>query len=147
MRRRLRHDRPDEATELLATEQTARQALAEMRRMLGLLRADEDGASLSPQPGLDQVGALVEQVGDAGLAVELDVSGEPGRCRPASTWPPNASPRRASPTSCATRVPPARAWSCATATASSTSRSRTTAAGRVPSATARATGSSGCASA
>ncbi|MBW3665903.1 MAG: sensor histidine kinase [Actinobacteria bacterium] len=76
MRRRLRHDRPDEATELLATEQTARQALAEMRRMLGLLRADEDGASLAPQPGMDQVGALVEQLSDAGLAVDLEVSGE-----------------------------------------------------------------------
>lgn len=74
MRRRLRHDRPDEATELLATEQTARQALAEMRRMLGLLRADEDGASLAPQPGMDQVGSLVKHVSDTGLAVELAVS-------------------------------------------------------------------------
>lgn len=76
MRRRLRHDRPDEATELLATEQTARQALAEMRRMLGLLRTEEDSAALAPQPGLDHVGALVKQVGEAGLPVELDVSGE-----------------------------------------------------------------------
>ena len=57
---------------------TGRQALVEMRRLLGVLRGDgdADGApSLAPQPGLAQVPSLVEQVGRAGLRVELVVEG------------------------------------------------------------------------
>ena len=77
LRRRLRHERPDEAEELRAIEETARQALGDMRRMLGLLRTDEDGLALTPQPGLEQVGRLVEQLRDTGLAVEVAVEGEP----------------------------------------------------------------------
>jgi signal transduction histidine kinase len=57
---------------------TGRQALVEMRRLLGVLRGNGDGApSLAPQPGLAEVPALVEQVGRTGLAVELVVEGEP----------------------------------------------------------------------
>ena len=55
---------------------TGRQALVEMRRLLGVLRGDGDQApSLAPQPGLADVGSLVEQVGRAGLRVELVVEG------------------------------------------------------------------------
>ncbi|HYN16668.1 MAG TPA: histidine kinase [Actinomycetes bacterium] len=55
---------------------TGRQALVEMRRLLGVLRGDGDQApSLAPQPGLAEVPALVEQVGQAGLRVELVVEG------------------------------------------------------------------------
>jgi signal transduction histidine kinase len=57
---------------------TGRQALVEMRRLLGVLRGDGDGdaaPSLAPQPGLAQVPSLVEQVGRAGLRVELVVEG------------------------------------------------------------------------
>jgi signal transduction histidine kinase len=55
---------------------TGRQALVEMRRLLGVLRGDgEPAASLAPQPGLAQVPSLVEQVGRAGLEVELVVEG------------------------------------------------------------------------
>ena len=55
---------------------TGRQALVEMRRLLGVLRGDTDQApSLAPQPGLAQVPSLVEQVGRAGLRVELVVEG------------------------------------------------------------------------
>ncbi len=57
---------------------TGRQALAEMRRLLGVLRqADTAIPSLAPQPGLDEVAELVEQVREAGLPVELVVQGEP----------------------------------------------------------------------
>jgi signal transduction histidine kinase len=57
---------------------TGRQALVEMRRLLGVLRGDGDQApSLAPQPGLDQVPTLVEQVGRAGLEVDLVVEGQP----------------------------------------------------------------------
>jgi len=76
MRRRLRHERPQETEELAAIEQTARQALAEMRRMLGLLRTDDEGPALAPQPGIGEVGQLVENARTTGLAVELDVEGE-----------------------------------------------------------------------
>jgi signal transduction histidine kinase len=55
---------------------TGRQALVEMRRLLGVLRGDGQAPSLAPQPGLDQVPSLVEQVGRAGLEVELVVEGE-----------------------------------------------------------------------
>ena len=55
---------------------TGRQALVEMRRLLGMLRGDEEQApSLAPQPGLAEVPSLVEQVGRAGLQVELVVEG------------------------------------------------------------------------
>jgi signal transduction histidine kinase len=59
---------------------TGRQALVEMRRLLGVLRGDGDrdgdpAPSLAPQPGLAQVPSLVEQVGRAGLRVELVVEG------------------------------------------------------------------------
>ena len=57
---------------------TGRQALVEMRRLLGVLRGDGDGdqaPSLAPQPGLADVGSLVEQVGRAGLRVDLVVQG------------------------------------------------------------------------
>src|SRR6266540_4215630 len=56
-----------------------RQALAEMRRLLGVLRSDDDrsGPSLGPQPGLDQLPALVEQVRRAGLEARLEIQGEP----------------------------------------------------------------------
>jgi signal transduction histidine kinase len=62
---------------------TGRQALVEMRRLLGVLRSDGEAApSLAPQPGLAQVPTLVEQVRRAGLPVELVVEGEPGPLPP-----------------------------------------------------------------
>ena len=76
IRHRLRTERPAEAAELSGVEQTARQALAEMRRMLGLLRADDEGLSLAPQPGMDEVQRLVAQVRQAGLPVELALEGD-----------------------------------------------------------------------
>ena len=76
IRHRLRSERPAEAAELSGVEQTARQALAEMRRMLGLLRADDEGLSLAPQPGMDEVPRLVDQVRETGLDVELVIEGD-----------------------------------------------------------------------
>jgi signal transduction histidine kinase len=65
---------------------SAREALAEMRQLLGVLRRDEAGGDpkeLAPQPGLDQLPALVDRARAAGHAVELTVSGDP-RPLPAS---------------------------------------------------------------
>ncbi len=59
-----------------AIEETGRLALAEMRRLVGLLRTDADGPALAPHPGLDQLQALVAHVADAGLPVALSTDGE-----------------------------------------------------------------------
>ncbi|MEV5707333.1 histidine kinase [Actinoallomurus sp. NPDC052274] len=55
---------------------TGRQALMETRRMLGVLRESDGQSTLVPQPGVDQLPDLVQQIRTAGLAVELAVSGE-----------------------------------------------------------------------
>jgi len=55
---------------------TGRHALAEMRRLLGVLRADGE-AGLAPQPGLADLDQLLEQVRAAGLPVTLETSGTP----------------------------------------------------------------------
>jgi signal transduction histidine kinase len=57
-------------------EQTGRSALAEMRRLLGAMRSEGDGADLTPQPGVDSLDSLVEEVERAGLPVLLHVDGE-----------------------------------------------------------------------
>jgi len=58
-------------------EQAGRTALAEMRRLLGAMRNDGDDVELGPQPGLDALDSLVEDVGQAGLHVRLRRDGEP----------------------------------------------------------------------
>ena len=62
---------------LLSVENTGRQALADMRRLLGILRADGEPTDLAPQPGVANVDALAEQVRAAGMPVEVVVEGEP----------------------------------------------------------------------
>jgi signal transduction histidine kinase len=57
---------------------TGRQALTEMRRLLGVLREDDDdGGERAPQPGLAELDALVAQVRSAGLSVGYEISGAP----------------------------------------------------------------------
>jgi signal transduction histidine kinase len=59
-------------------EATANQAMAEMRRALGILRDTEQaGVALAPLPGLDRLPDLLDQVRAAGLAVDLTVKGTP----------------------------------------------------------------------
>jgi len=53
-----------------------RDALAEMRRVLDVLRDDGAAGSLAPQPGIDELKALARRMEDAGLPVELSVQGE-----------------------------------------------------------------------
>jgi signal transduction histidine kinase len=65
-------------TELASVEQLGRQTLTELRRLLGVLRADGDGTDLrEPQPGLARLDALLEHTRVAGLPVELVVHGRP----------------------------------------------------------------------
>ena len=61
---------------LLSTERSARDALAEMRRLLDLLDEGE-GASLAPQPGLDQLERLLADTRAAGAEVDLTITGKP----------------------------------------------------------------------
>lgn len=61
-----------------SVQDTGRQALAELRRMLGVLRPQGDAdPERAPQPGLGDLAALVEGLGDAGLRVDLTRSGQP----------------------------------------------------------------------
>ena len=60
---------------LAAVEETGRDALTEMRRLLGVLRRDHDGLELAPQPGLARLETLVERNRDRGLDVSLRVEG------------------------------------------------------------------------
>jgi signal transduction histidine kinase len=71
---------PDRARQALAAiSATGRQALAEMRRMLGVLRRDEDGTEpgRAPLPGIGHLGELLEQTRATGLAVSFTVEGVP----------------------------------------------------------------------
>lgn len=67
---------------LEAIEHTSRQALGEMRRLLGMMRAGADEMALAPQPSLAFLPDLCEQVSRAGLPVELEVVGEPAEVPP-----------------------------------------------------------------
>lgn len=68
---------PDAASEAMASVETAgRQALAEMRQLLGLMRPANAKASLAPQPDIKGLPKLVEQVKDAGIDVQLNVRGD-----------------------------------------------------------------------
>ncbi|WP_433274654.1 sensor histidine kinase [Actinosynnema sp. CS-041913] len=68
---------PDQARgALLAVEAGGRAAMSELRHVMGLLTVDGP-ADLAPQPGLDQIQALVARVRDTGVPVGLTVAGTP----------------------------------------------------------------------
>jgi signal transduction histidine kinase len=64
---------------LQVIERSGREALTEMRRLLGVLREDDAERPLAPQPGVDDVDDLVSSARSTGLSVGLAVSGEPQR--------------------------------------------------------------------
>ena len=75
--------RSDPGREAMAeVSEAGRRALSDMRAMLGVLRTDDppaglNQAALAPQPGVTQLGGLVERVRATGLAVDLDIDGTP----------------------------------------------------------------------
>lgn len=77
----VRHKLPDtlgkDREALEDVERAGRTALTEMRRLVGATRDRGGQAELEPQPGLDNLGALLESVRSAGLAVTVHVEGEP----------------------------------------------------------------------
>ncbi|MGH3490671.1 MAG: sensor histidine kinase [Actinopolymorphaceae bacterium] len=67
---------PGRAVEALAmVADTGREALTDMRTVLGVLRRDDEMAETTPQPTLDDVPALVDRVRASGLPVELTTTG------------------------------------------------------------------------
>ncbi len=77
VRRRLGPDHAREAADLAAVEATAREALAEMRRLFGVLREEGgDSPDLAPQPGLSELERLVRNVNAGDLHVRLEVEGD-----------------------------------------------------------------------
>src|SRR5262245_17209987 len=77
----VRHKLPDAMAEdrdaLRGVERVGRAALAELRRLLAVMRRDGDRVELTPQPGLDGLNSLVKDIGRAGLPAKLHVDGEP----------------------------------------------------------------------
>jgi signal transduction histidine kinase len=77
----VRHRLPGEDAEdrevLQGVERAGRNALAEMRHLLGAMREDGEDLELAPQPSLGEVDSLLDEVRRAGLPVELHVEGDP----------------------------------------------------------------------
>jgi signal transduction histidine kinase len=76
--RRMLRTEPAEAREAFdSIEATGRAALTEMRRLLGVLRRDDEEIALAPEPSLRYLDVLTAQLREAGLVVEVSVEGEP----------------------------------------------------------------------
>jgi signal transduction histidine kinase len=76
VRRLLKPDQEREREALEIVEQTGREALAEMRRLVGVLRRPEEAPALAPQPSLQHLDRLVQQASDAGLPVDVQIEGQ-----------------------------------------------------------------------
>lgn len=76
VRRLLHPEQEQEREALLAVERTGREALAEMRRVVGALRDGDESPALAPRPSLSQVDKLVAQARETGLPVDLEIEGE-----------------------------------------------------------------------
>jgi signal transduction histidine kinase len=77
----VRHNLPEAPAEdrdaLRSVERAGRTALAEMRRLLAAMRREGDEVEFVPQPGLEALHTLLDEVGRAGLPARLHVDGEP----------------------------------------------------------------------
>jgi signal transduction histidine kinase len=62
---------------LTAIQETGSQAVVELRRLLGILRTDDDEVLMHPQPGLGTLDSLIEQANTAGLSVTARIEGSP----------------------------------------------------------------------
>ena len=82
VRRLLLPEQERERIALEAVEATGREALTEMRRLVGLLRQQGAMPEFAPQPSMRAVDVLVGTVREAGLPVELAVEGEPTELPP-----------------------------------------------------------------
>lgn len=77
VRHRMRETDAEDRAALQNVEREGRTALAEMRRLLGAMRQDDELPELVPNPGLGSLDSLVDDVRAAGLPVQLHIHGEP----------------------------------------------------------------------
>jgi signal transduction histidine kinase len=77
VRRLMRPDQEKERAALETVEAAGREAMTEMRRMVGVLRSGDAAPNLAPPPTLDQLGTLADSFRRAGLDVRLESDGEP----------------------------------------------------------------------
>src|SRR5207253_5758808 len=82
VRRLLKPEQEREREALEVVEQTGREALAEMRRLVGVLRRPEEAPALAPQPSLEHLDRLVAKARESGLPVELRIEGTPSPLPP-----------------------------------------------------------------
>jgi signal transduction histidine kinase len=76
-KRMMDHDPKRAKQALEQIEGTGRAALVEMRRLLGVLRKDDEATALAPQPGTDALDLLVNRAQEAGLDVDVGIEGSP----------------------------------------------------------------------
>jgi signal transduction histidine kinase len=76
VRHRLTQGDEENRETLKSVEQAGREALAEMRRLLGAMRHDDEQPELLPTRGLQQLESLFDDVRGAGLDVQLDIHGD-----------------------------------------------------------------------
>jgi signal transduction histidine kinase len=75
--RRLAEKSPERARDaFVAVEETGREALTEIRRLLGVLRREDEEIALAPQPSLRHLDGLVRRLQSAGLPVAVTIEGE-----------------------------------------------------------------------
>jgi signal transduction histidine kinase len=82
VRRLLLPEQVRERDSLQSVEQTGRDAMSEMRRLVGMLKDEEAAAEYFPQPGLRSLDALLGTVREAGLPVDVALEGEPHELPP-----------------------------------------------------------------
>jgi signal transduction histidine kinase len=76
-RRAMRTDSAMASEAFDTIEATGTEALAEMRRLVGVLRTDDERLALAPQPSLRDLDGLVDQVREAGMPVDVQIRGTP----------------------------------------------------------------------
>ncbi|MGP0101012.1 MAG: sensor histidine kinase [Solirubrobacteraceae bacterium] len=70
------HERPEHAAEALRTiKATSKEALRELRGILGVLRAADEGEPREPTPGLSEIDRLVDATSHAGVPTQVEISG------------------------------------------------------------------------
>ncbi|WP_236830730.1 histidine kinase [Blastococcus sp. KM273128] len=75
--RRLLPDHPEAQDVLRGLERLGREAVDEMRRVVGILREQDGGGAPAPQPSLSRLDAVLDELRAGGMPVELAVSGQP----------------------------------------------------------------------
>ena len=81
--RHVLHRDPAAAEEALrSAEEVGRRSMGELRRTVALLRSEDEGGIAPPVPRAEEIGSLVQQARDGGLAVELRARGELSRVTP-----------------------------------------------------------------